>query len=189
MYIYVLCVQLLVHVCHAMCLEIRDQFPGAGSGLLPCGGRGSCLCMLTAGCLAIFRAGLLPLPPSLPLERWDCTCMLPNPGLFACLLASFVGSGLQTWALSLCSRQQAFLPTESSSWPSDCFCDDFISFSFNFCLDREERHLPVVRSTASRCFSFPHRPRLWLLSVGCLTPLQWKMTRFVLQSSELINGI
>lgn len=29
-----LCVQLLVHVCHAMCLEIRDQFPGAGSGLL-----------------------------------------------------------------------------------------------------------------------------------------------------------
>lgn len=148
--------------------------------------------MLTSGCLAIFRAGLLPLPPILPLECWDCTCMLPDPGWFVGLpagLASLVGSGLQTRVLSLCSRQQAFLPTESSSWPSDCFCDDFISFSFNFCLDKEERHLPVVRSTASRCFSFTHRPRLWLLAAGCLTSPQWKMTRFVLQSSELINGI
>lgn len=157
-------------------------------------------CLLEAGALVSACSLLAALPSSgqvfclcLPACLWNAVtahaCYPTQVCWFACLLASFVGSGLQTWVLSLCSRQQTFLPTESSSWPSDCFCDDFISSSFNFCLDKEERHLPGVRSTASRCFSFTHRPRLWLLAVGCLTSLQWKMTRFVLQSSKLINGI
>lgn len=92
MYIYMLCVQLLFHVCHAMCLEIRNQFLGAGSCLAEAGLLSLQLCgMLTSGCLAIFRAGLLPLPPILPLECWDRTCMLPDPGWFVRLPACFFG--------------------------------------------------------------------------------------------------
>lgn len=136
-------------------------------------------CLLEAGALVSACSLLAALPSS---GQVFCLC-LP-----ACLWNAVTAHACYPTQVC-CSRQQTFLPTESSSWPSDCFCDDFISSSFNFCLDKEERHLPVVRSTASRCFSFTHRPRLWLLAVGCLTSLQWKMTRFVLQSSELINGI
>lgn len=147
-----------------------DQKPISRSWLWPPAllRQGSCLC----SCVACSPLAALPSSGQvfclcLPSCLWNAgiahACYPTQVDLFACLLASLVGSGLQTRVLSLCSRQQAFLPTKSSSWPSDCFCDDFISFSFNFCLDKEERHLPVVRSTASRCFSFTHRPRLWLL--------------------------